>query len=880
MVPTANSPIEVLNQTRARLMERFLSGNEPNFLELHAQAFDEYFRNSFERSSVGPRMRINQNPYAFIALGGYGRREQCFHSDVDILVLFKKKVPTETKELVRELFYPLWDIGLEVGYATRNIKECVSMCAGDYEVLTSLLDARFLCGMSYLYSDLMETIHDKLLRKHKRSFVKWMREQTEERHTKYGDSSYRLEPNLKEGLGGLRDYHATLWLGQTLYDVRTIREFVYADLLTHQEYEELTAALQFIWKVRNWLHQFNGRKADQLYFEHQIKLAEALKYPKENDEEPVEKFLGVLHGHMELVKQQYLMFLQRIAPRFNGLKLVKPRKRLSVTGLYLDQDKIEFDSAEAILEKPHLLVKIFEQSSRLDLPLSIEAKRLAREFTYLIDDDFRSDPSVVKALSRILLGPPRTFNVLNEMFYTGVMPALIPELNTIIDRVQYDAYHVYPVDKHSLRAVQFLKQFSEAEGNHEHELFGKLFRSLKRPHALLWATLLHDIGKGTRSPDHAESGAEIVKTIFNRMNFPKQDIDTISWLIREHLLLVHTSHGRDINDEVEVIQCARRMPDIEHLNMLYLLTVCDSMATGPKAWNDWADILYRELFFKVSRILESGEFSTPKARESFEKKKEAVLSAGGPDSEDLARAFEFISPRYLLYTSVKDILRHIELYNRLGALPVVWDIKKHARASYRIVTICAHDRPGLISKISGVFTLNNLDILNLRAYTWRNRVALDIFIVKAPIDTYREEEIWRRAEGQLVKALGGELDLGAALSEKFRNQMFTKEQIGLRKPRVVIDNDASAFFTIIEAYAHDYPGLLFRLSDALFRCNLDVRVAKIGTKVDQAFDVFYVRDLEGQKVTDERQMAAIREALAPVINANTPVIKDQIPAAS
>ncbi len=473
MVSPAISPIEVLNQTRSQLMGRFLTGDEPQFLDLHAEAFDEYFRNSFEQSAVGPRMRINKNPYAFIALGGYGRREQCFHSDVDILVLFKKRVPTETKELVRELFYPLWDIGLEVGYATRNIKECVAMCAADYEVLTSLLDARFLCGMSYLYSDLMEAIQEKLLRKHRRPFVKWMREQAEERHAKYGDSSYRLEPNLKEGLGGLRDYHATRWLGQMLYNVRTPREFVYAELLTHQEYEELSAALQFIWKVRNWLHHLNGRKTDQLYFEYQIKVAEALKYRKENDEEPVEKFLGVLHGHMELVKQQFMMFLQRVAPRFNGLKLVKPRKRLSVSGLYLDQDRIEFDSPEAILEKPHLLVKIFEQSSRLDLPLSIDAKRLTREFSYLIDDDYRSDPSVVKALNRILQGPPKTFSVLNEMFYTGVMPELIPELKTIIDRVQYDAFHVYPVDKHCLRAVQFAEKILGSHGKPRARTFRK-----------------------------------------------------------------------------------------------------------------------------------------------------------------------------------------------------------------------------------------------------------------------------------------------------------------------------------------------------------------------------------------------------------------------
>ena len=284
---------------------------------------------------------------------------------------------------------------------------------------------------------------------------------------------------------------------------------------------------------------------------------------------------------------------------------------------------MEFESAEAILANPHLLVKIFEQSSRLGLPLGIEAKRLAREFSeHLIDNRFRGHKAVVHSLNRIITAPPRTFNVLNEMFITGVMVSLVPEVKRIINRVQYNDYHVYPVDKHSLKAVQIMKSFNAPEVPPEKELFKEVFKEVERTDLLPWATLFHDIGKGVEGGQHEKKGAELVKKIFCRMNFPQEDIDTISFLVREHLLLVHTATRRDINDENVVIQCARKILSVQNLMMLYLLTVADSMATGPKAWNDWADVLYREIFFKIKRILEKGELATPEGCTTGNSKKE------------------------------------------------------------------------------------------------------------------------------------------------------------------------------------------------------------------------------------------------------------------
>ncbi len=863
------SPIRQLQERKQELLAHFVESDEPDFLTTHTDLLDDYFRESFARSSVGPCMGMEKNPYAIIALGGYGRKEQCLHSDVDVLLLFKKKIPDEAAALVQEIFYPLWDAGFEVSYATRSLKECLNLASHDFEVLTSLVDARFLCGISSLCSDLMEEMRSKILRKRAKEFILWLRERNEGRHTRFGDSTNLLEPNVKEGQGGLRDYHAMLWLGWAKYQIKEPRDLEYHGQLSHNEYLTLSEALSFIWTVRNWLHHISGRKCDQLYFEYQLKVAEALRFKDQNGQQGVEQFLGQLHGHMEFLKQQNLMFLNKVVPGKYRLRLGRARGRLSVSGITAGQDALNFESSEAILENPYLLLEIFEQSVRLGLPLNIEARRLVQEFLHLVDEEFRRSPRVIQSLQRILLSPSQPLDVLDEMLNTGVLVALIPEMKEVVNLIQYDEYHIYPVDKHLLQAVQMLKDFGKPELPSQDLFYGQLFKELKCPELLFWAVLLHDVGKGREGKDHSEHGAEIVSKVFQRLNFSDNDIETISFLVREHLLLTKTATQRDLNDEKVVVQCARKFRSIEELKMLYLLTVADSKATGPKAWNDWMAALLNELFFKIYHILESGELATPKAVDMVEKKRKEIFheSLSMPQG-DLQLLFDQMSPRYLLYTPAKDILRHTELYQRLGKAPFVLEAQTLPGTNYRTVAVCAKDRPGLFSKISGVLTLNNLDILNAQIYTWRNRIALDIFMVKAPPDTLFEEEAWTRVRKDLYAALNGDLALDTVLDEKLRAYQSAIKSTASRPDKIVVDNKGSDFFTIIEVYTYDFPGLLYRITDALFRCDLDVWVAKIATKVDQVLDVFYVRDLDGQKVTDPKWVATIKETIGQVLTSN------------
>jgi len=853
-----------LKKKTERLTTRLLQGKEPDFLKQHARILDDYFQQAFESSMVGPRMDISKNPYAIIALGGYGRQEQCIHSDVDLLFLFKKKVPTEAENLIQEMVYPLWDIALDVGYATRSLKECISLASGDFEILTPLLDARFICGWSLIYSDLMDQMRQKIINRKSRPIISWLVEKNNLRHAQFGDSAYLLEPNLKEGQGGLRDYHTMLWIGQIEMNIKQPRDFEYFGLLSHEEFQTLRNSLSFIWNVRNRIHHLCGRKCDQLNFENQIKLADAMNYKPINGQQPVEKFLGELHGRMESLKQQHLMFLHELGFEKKRKRKRKSQKQTRVEGLEIIKwGMLNFETPEKIMESPILLMKVFEESARLKIPLSAEAKRLVKDFLYLVNAKFRKSEPIVKSFERILVAPAPKFNVLNEMLNTGFLVRFIPEFRSIVNRIQYDEYHLYPVDKHLLRTVKTAKNFGTAKDSSLEPLCGQIYKEIKNKRLLLWATLLHDIGKGEAEEGHAESGADIIKKLLTKRGLGSEDVASIAFLVREHLFLIKTATRRNIYDEETAILAARRIKDIERLKMLYLLTAADSISTGPMAWNEWTAALLRDFFLKVLSVLDKEELASAEAVEIVDQKKNEIIATAGTKraKSHIRELLKVMSPRYLLYMPAREMTAHIKLYDRLGDDEFIWNIKRSPHANTRTVTICAKDRPGLISKIAGVFTLHNIDILDVQAFTWRNNIALDIFEVKPPPDQILEAEKWRRAEKKLGEALSDGINLASALKKKVPVFGQFGQRVSRKPHRVRVDNTSSSFFTIIEVFTYDNPGLLFSITDALFRCGLNIWVAKIATKADQVVDVFYVWDLNGQKIDEPDQVAEIKAAI-------------------
>jgi [protein-PII] uridylyltransferase len=543
-------------------------------------------------------------------------------------------------------------------------------------------------------------------------------------------------------------------------------------------------------------------------------------------------------------------------------------KHTQVAGLKFNRGMLNFVSPEAIVREPRLLIRIFVESVAHKAPLNAEARRLVRDFGHLVKDEgFRNSPPVVADFEKVMMRSSAPFDALSAMLDTGFLVRFIPEFKRVINRIQFDQYHLYPVARHLLLAVRILKQIALDKVGDEDLLARQLYREIRAKRALFWAALLHDIGKGDPSHGHSEKGARMAEAILAAKGLPPGDIELIVFLVQEHLLLFETATRRDINDEETALFVARRIGKPERLKMLYLLSVADAMATGPKAWNDWTASLMRSLFLKALNSLEQGELVSRRAVRTIEEKKERILtaSAGAAQVKANRQLLDVLPPRYMLFASAQEILRHTALFSRLQEELFVFEVEKSPDGRTRTLTLCAKDRPGLLSRIAGVLTLNNINILDVHIFTWRNNVALDIFEVQAPPDLYFEEERWQRFAADLGAALEDRLDLSAGLVLKKHGFKSIKPFTRQRPQRVLIDSESSSFFTIIEVIAWDFPGLLYRITDALFRCRLDIWVAKIATRVDQVVDVFYVRNFDGEKIDRAEEVETVRAAIEEVL---------------
>ena len=857
------SAFEELKESRDLLFSLFSVGEVPeDFQENYTEMIDQYFRSSLQESGIGSKLFRKKRPFAIVALGGYGRRELCLHSDIDIMILFDSKIPAEAKELSNEFFLPLWDLGLDLGYSIRSHKDCLSLVKDNFEVLTSLIDARFICGDSPLYLSLMENIYKKIVLKKDTTFCLWLEDQNKIRMDTYGDASYLLEPNLKEGIGGLRDYHHILWLARVLHLLGIPRDLEYMGQLSHNEYRELKDNLRFIWLVRNYLHLLSGRKNDRLNFEYQEDIAHRLGYEDDKDFLAVERFLGRLHSCMASIKMVHRFFLKNQLPKKRITRKDSPSKEIS-EGIHIYQGELNFDSATIIIADPTILIKIFQQSALLGCSLSMEAMRLVREFLHLIDDNFRGSKKMSYGFLNILKGKHAT-DILDQMYETGFLDAFIPEFKQIRDRVQFDTYHIFPVGRHLLETVGYLKDLS----NQKDLLLLDTFADLADPEPLLIAGLLHDIGK--MGKDHASRGVSIAKNILKRFHYEKDKTEDVLFLIRHHLFLAETATRRDLNDEKVIVQCARTVGNAERLKMLYLLAWADSKATNPRAWNDWTANLVQELFFKVLHIIEGSELATLDASKRLKKTQSEIrrIMAEKMSNHELEEIFETMTPRYLLNTNPRHIADHMGMLQSLqerlhkhDGKTFIFKPREITSESCWEINFLAKDRPGLFSDLSGVLALNNINILSAQIYTWRDGTAVDIFRVSNPLDPIHSDETWEKVKKDLENTFKGKLSLAYRLDQKSQSSVLSRYYPSSRPPQVIVDNASSDFFTLIEVFAHDRIGLLYLITRCLFDLRLDIRIAKIATKGDQAADVFYVHDLDGQKVEDTLQVEEIKKAL-------------------
>jgi [protein-PII] uridylyltransferase len=858
-----NSQARMLIQKKEHLVQAFLAGQEPFFLEQLTRALDEYFFTVYGKSIAARRMVVSNKPFAIIALGGYGRKEQCIHSDIDLLILFDKSVPPEVEAFVQELLYPLWDARFEVGYAVRNIDECIVMAFDRFDILTTVLDARFICGSSLIYSAVMEKFRKELSTRHYKQTLDYLFAHGIKRLENFGDSTYLVTPDLKSGFGGLRDYHTLLWYAKIKSDIKERRDLEYYGFLSHFEYETLEKTLAYIWDIRNRLHHITGRKCDTLHFEYQTEVAGLLALQNQGSRPDVEVFLGELHARMEFLKQINQITFEDIITS-SRIRKESATPRLTKTGgLIIRKRRLYFANTVVILQQPELLLKIFLESGRMRVPLSIEARRVVSEFLHLVDEDIKSDPANIKIFKRILALSFWEFNVLTVMLSTGILEQFIPEFSAIRNKIQYNHYHLFPVDKHSIRCVQVMNSFRTPGTDINTSLYADVFKDVRNKNLLLVTALLHDIGKSDPAKEHSSTGAEIARPILERLGFTATEVADARFLIKNHLLLAKTATRRDVFDEETAIYTASKVGKIRLLRMLFLLTVADSMATGPKAWNDWTENLIKDLFLKTMRILKTGELASKKSQRLIQHKKEEVqaLLKESWQEQTVMQQLDAMSGRYLLYMPAIHIADHIKLFRNLGDRQFIWQVSKEDDSDIRTVVICGREKPGFYSKIAGVFFLNRLNIVASQAYPLGDTHILDIFKVMPPKDRLFEQEKWKKAEKDLTRALDDDHFLDKIV-DKIPKQITIASGRRPEPNQVRIDNDISSFFTIIEVLTYDFPGLLFTITNALYRSGLNVNVAVVGGKVDQIMDIFYVRDLENdQKIRDPRKLKQIKTVI-------------------
>jgi [protein-PII] uridylyltransferase len=861
-----------LNAARCHLCKRLdRGGHDREIPTFYTDAVDRYFRTVVQESAAGIALFRRREPFAFIAVGGYGRKELCLESDIDLMILFDRKVPGKARKLAEETIYPLWDLGLDPSYAFRTLQDCISLASQDYEVLTSLMDARFLCGDSQLYLDLQERFEKKILSKKGAGYARWFREHNASGRESPVGSGHLMEPDLKSGPGGLRDYHALLWCSKALFPVRDPRDLEFSGILSEREYRELADSVAFLLNVRNILHRLSGRRNDKLYFNMQARIASLLGYGDTEGVSAVESFLGDLHAVMASVGALYRSFI----PGYVKEDMVPGRRELVCDppeGVAVEGGCLHFISATCISSRPMLLMEICVYSAASGRPLSVEARRLVREFLCLVDEGFRKEPEAGEKFLEIIRHPYAA-EALEQMMETGLLAAFVPEFGDVQFRVQFDAYHMFPVGRHLVETLRILE--SPNDGNHL--LMRTIYSEIEDTLPLLLAALFHDLGKV--GPNHAVFGVAIVRRVLDRIGCAHGIREGVLFLVRWHLLLAETATRRDLGDEKVVVQCARAVDSIDRLKMLYLLTRADSAATGSRAWNPWKAALVEELFFKVLHILEQGELAGRDVEQAIEETRTEVKKRLGTGVAPgwVDAALERMPPRYLLSVKAADICRHLDLYGRFQAMETEKRVRRVLMDAYREpmdetwqVVFTARDRAGLFADLAGVLTLNDVDVLSASAFTRADGTALDIFRTGRLPDALDPEKTWRRITRDLEKVASGELLLSRKIAEKRSGLLVSLTDLPSRPPKVVVDNGQSDFFTLVEVFADDKPGILFDLAEALFTLRLDIRLARIATHADQIADVFYVCEIEGGKVEDPDRILEIQNGILQKLGAGKP----------
>ena len=804
--------------------------------------------------------------WVLMASGGFGREELSFRSDLDLLFLYKRRLPSVLKDFIQALVTGLWDCGFEVGHVVSSQSNLKDLMADDFAVFTTYLETAFIAGDQAFYRHWRKQLSADVRRPRQRKrLLKKLQSYRQDRFEQYGESIYLLEPNIKEGVGGLRDIHILRWIGVLFLAEPDPRSMLTNGWITVQELTWLEQVQDFLWRVRLRLHAQTSRKRDQLLLGDQEAIAGALGYVADTGRiSAVEAFMRQYYRYTARVRRVTTFVLEKLERELgNGAERSKKRKVLPGPFL-LEGDLIRFYEPDLLQSNPDLLMQFFWQAAKSKAHFHHDTGHVIREHLSAFAEQAKDRDELIEQFFDILLDREMAFDVLKVMLETGFLETFLPEYSHIRYRVQYDAYHVYTVDEHLLRSVRELHRLEKLQGeDFPNRGYGmdRLFSEVPSRRVLFLAALIHDVGKGYGS-GHAKLGAGMAAEIGKRFRLQEWEQDLLVFLVEQHLLLAETALKRDLSEEKPVEHCALTVERKDRLGMLYLLTIADSKATGPQVWTSWRKSLLRELFVKVARYLEQEAWREDGLHREVSRTKADVLQMAESQGEleRLSSWLEMLSIRYLLSQSPKAILEHFRLEEGLQETALQFSVKLLEDSIWQLTLAC-QDRPGLFEHLTGVLWANGVNILSADLYTRSYGVALDVLLADSIPDPLHPERIWRRVEADLTEIIAREKPLEDLLRRRKPALGAASKPLVRKRDNVVISEQASDFYTVIEVYTWERPGVLHAISQVLHRLGLSIKTAKISTPGAQVVDVFYVRDELGNKVLDEAMHATLEREL-------------------
>ncbi|MGI1663902.1 [protein-PII] uridylyltransferase [Palleronia sp. KMU-117] len=804
---------------------------------------------------------------ALVALGGYGRAQMAPFSDVDLLFLTPYKITAWAESVIESMLYILWDLHLKVGHSSRTVKDCLRLAREDYTIRTSLLETRYLEGDAALFDELRKRLWSDVFKGTGSDFIEAKLQERLERHEKQGGQRYVVEPNVKEGKGGLRDLQTLFWIAKYVYRVTDSSDLVTKGMLTQGEYDRFIAAETFLMAVRCHLHLISDRAVEQLTFDLQVAVAERMGYRDRGGRRAVEYFMQDYFRHATQVGELTRIFLTALeakhAKKAPSLVGFFRRKKQVKAGYKIVHNRLAIEDERAFLADKLNLLAIFEEALRTGYLIHPDAMRLISANLDMIDDEMRATPEANRIFLDLMLkhgNPERALRRMNEL---GVLAAFLPEFAPIVAMMQFNMYHHYTVDEHIIQCIKTLAQIERGELVEELPVASRILQNDVNRRVLYVALLLHDIGKG-RTEDHSVVGARIARKVAPRLGLKKDEAETVEWLVRYHLLMSDMAQKRDIADPRTVRDFAKAVRTTKRLDLLTVLTVCDIRGVGPGVWNNWKAQLLRTLYRQTWNALDTGlEAVNRETREDEAKRELREALAEWPAKELRAEVARHYGPYWQGMPGEAHVV-FARLLRDIGNDEVRIDLLLDQDRDATRICFALADHPGIFSRLAGALALAGANVVDARTYTSKDGWATAVFWVQDadghPFEASRHE----RLKTMIGRTLKGEVIASKALVG--RDKMKKRERAFTVNTSITFDNDGSEIYTIIEVDTRDRPGLLYDLTKTLADANVYIASAVIATYGEQVVDTFYVKDMFGLKfhaVPRQKQLERkLREAIA------------------